>query len=361
MPEQFGDKSHDATPHRKQKAREEGQVAKSQDLSSAVLLIGSLLVLMYMGTSLIDFLGSVARAQFGGQAELIVDQSWAVGQWHSVVAGLTKTLLPMFGLFLILAVVVNVSQVGFLFLPNKLGMDLSRISPMKGMGRIFSLAGVVRLGLGIFKVLVVAVVAFWSLWSQRETILALGALDVGQIAGFIGSITLSTCLKIGAALFILAILDFAYQRWKHEQDLKMTSQEIREEMKNTQGDPQIAARRKAVQRQLVMNRLSGTVPKADVVVTNPTELAIAIQYDIETMPAPLVIAKGAGVVAQRIRRLALEHQIPILERKALAQVLYKQVELNHPIPTEQYAAVAEILRYVYELKGKSLPTLNPAA
>ncbi len=168
-------------------------------------------------------------------------------------------------------------------------------------------------------------------------------------------ILIGTCLKIGIALFILAIFDYGYQRLKHERDLRMTSQEVREEYKMLQGDPHMAARRKQVQRQLVMHRVQSAVPKADVVVTNPTELAVAIQYDPETMEAPIVVAKGAGVLAQRIRRLALEHHIPVVERKPLAQTLYKNVDINKPIPAEQYAAVAEILRYVYQLQGKTLP------
>ena len=166
---------------------------------------------------------------------------------------------------------------------------------------------------------------------------------------------LDTCLKIGIALLILAIFDYGYQRWKHEQDLRMTTQEVREEFKMLQGDPHMAARRRQVQRQLVMHRLKSSVPKADVVVTNPTELAVAIQYDPDTMEAPIVVAKGAGVLAQQIRRLALEHNIPVLERKPLAQALYKNVDINKPIPADQYAAVAEILRYVYQLQGKTLP------
>jgi flagellar biosynthetic protein FlhB len=164
-----------------------------------------------------------------------------------------------------------------------------------------------------------------------------------------------TAIKIGLALFILGVLDYGYQWWRHEQDLKMTPQEVREEMKNLQGDPQVIARRKQVQRQIAMQRLSSSVPKADVVITNPTELAIAVQYDPATMAAPIVVAKGAGVVAARIRKLALESGITIVEKKPLAQALYKEVDLNQPIPDQLYAAVAEVLAYVYQLKGKKVP------
>jgi flagellar biosynthetic protein FlhB len=156
-------------------------------------------------------------------------------------------------------------------------------------------------------------------------------------------------------------LDYAFQWRKHEQDLRMTTQELREEMKTLQGDPQVQARRRTVQRQLVLHRLQTAVPKADVVITNPTELAVAIKYDPQEMPAPVVVAKGAGLLAQRIRQLALAHDIPVLERRPLAQALYKQVDVQQPIPVEQYAAVAEVLRHVYQLKGKALPGVEPAA
>ena len=199
------------------------------------------------------------------------------------------------------------------------------------------------------------------MWGEQDRILRLGDLEVGQIAIYIVTIALNTCLKIGVALLVLAIIDYVFQRWKQEQDLRMSTQEIREEMKTLQGDPQVQARRRAVQRQLVLNRIGSSVPRSDVVVTNPTELAIAIRYDHETMDAPVVQAKGAGVVAQRIRRLALENNIPVIERKELARALYKQVEIGKPIPSGQYAAMAEVLRYVYQLKGKKLPGAAEAA
>jgi flagellar biosynthetic protein FlhB len=168
-------------------------------------------------------------------------------------------------------------------------------------------------------------------------------------------VVLWTGLKIACALLLLALLDYGFQWWKQEQDLRMTSQEVREEMKDLQGDPQVIARRRSVQRQLALSRLATTVPKGDVTITNPTELAVTIQYDAQTMKAPIVVAKGAGLVAQRIRRLSLEHGIPIVEKKPLAQALYRQVEVGRPIPSQLYAAVAEVLAYVYQLKGKALP------
>ncbi len=361
MPEEHGDKSQEATPHRRQQAREQGQVARSQDLGSAVLLIAGLLVLLAMGKSLIDFVAGYTRRQLGEEAWLAADVDFAVAQFNGTLVALARPLLPILGLLLLAAVAVNVAQVGMLFLPAKLAPDLTRLDPIKGLQRIFSWAGVMRLLLGIFKIAVIVAVAAASLHGHRHTILGLARLEIGEIAVFLLDVLLWTALKIGLALLVLAIVDYAFQHWKHEKDLRMTTQEVREEMKNLEGNPQVAARRRAVQRQLALNRLSAAVPKADVVVTNPTELAVAIQYDVETMEAPVVVAKGAGTAAERIRRLALEHGIPIVEKKPLAQALYREVEINHPIPHDKYAAVAEVLAYVYQLQGKTVPAPAPRA
>ncbi len=355
MAEQFGDKTQEATPYRRQKAREEGQAARSQDLSSATLLVGATVILMYLGHNLIRYLHLLAEQQLGGTAWLQADSQFVTHQWASILARLAAVVLPIFGLLLLLAVIIHLVQVGPMFLPQKLMPDPSRVDPLKGFQRILSLANVVQLGFGLFKIIVVLTVAFWCLQDYRHAILDIASREVREIGDLLFEIVLGTCLKVGIALLILAILDYGFQKWKFEQDLRMTAQEVREEFKTLQGDPQIAARRRQIQRQLVMNRLQTAVPRADVVVTNPTELAVAIQYDPDTMAAPIVVAKGAGVLAQRIRRLALENNIPIVERKPLAQALYKHVDINKPIPTEQYAAVAEILRYVYQLQGRTLP------
>ncbi len=361
MPEQFGDKQHEATEHRRQQAREKGQVAKSQDLVSAALLLAAVGILMVWGKSITTLMATLMRDHLGGDALMQVDRAALTAQWYEILSAVGGVMLPILGLLALVAVAVNVGQVGFLFLPDKLAADLSRINPLQGFKRLLSLSNTARLGFGIFKIIIVAAVAAWAVWGELDHVLRLGNLEVGQIAVYIATISLNTCFKIGVALLILAIIDYVFQRWKQEQDLRMTTQEVREEMKTLQGDPQIQARRRAVQRQLVLNRIGSSVPKADVVVTNPTELAIAIRYDHETMDAPVVQAKGAGVVAQRIRRLALENNIPVIERKELARALYKQVEIGKPIPAGQYAAMAEVLRYVYQLKGKKLPGTAEAA
>jgi len=360
MAEQFGDKTQDATPYRRQKAREEGQVARSQDLASAALLVGATTILMYFGGRLYGYLGALAEAHLGGHAWLQADAQFVVDQWNHVLVNLGLVLLPIFGLLLLLAVLVHLLQIGPMFLPQKLAPDPSRINPLKGAQRMFSLSSIVRLAFGMFKISVVIAVGLWCVVDHQSVIMSLGSRSISEIAALLSDILLGTCLKIGVALLVLAVMDYGYQKWKFEQDLKMTTQEVREEMKTLQGDPHVAARRRQIQRQLVLNRMATAVPQADVVVTNPTELAVALKYDPASMEAPVVVAKGAGTMAQRIRRLALEHDIPIVERKPLAQVLYKHVDINKPIPADQYAAVAEILRYVYQLQGRTLPGQNAA-
>jgi flagellar biosynthetic protein FlhB len=295
------------------------------------------------------------------EQQLAAPQTGPIGETDATVqayAMLTKfglPLLPILGLLMLAGAMSTVLQIGLLFVPDKLQMDLSRISLLGGMRRILSLQGAARLGFGLFKTALVAIVAGVVLYHRIDQVMGAGEMPLGDLAHFLVDISLSTTLWVGTALFILALLDYGFQRWRHEQDLRMTHQEIREEMKNMQGDPAVIARRKAVQRQMALNRIGDKVPKADVVVTNPTELAVAIQYDPLTMAAPVVLAKGAGVLAQRIRRLALENDIPVVERKPLAQLLYKEVAVNHPVPDQSYSAVAEVLAYVYQLKGKKMP------
>jgi flagellar biosynthetic protein FlhB len=358
--EESGDKTHEATPYRRQQAREEGQVVRSQDLASAGLLIVGLLILWYFSRSLSDAFGHLMVDHLGGDAWLTIDSRTAVQHTLSIAGRIAQTLLPILGLLMLGAIIAHMSQVGFLYLPEKVALDWQRVNPLHNYGRIFSVANVVHLGFGLLKVLLIVTVAGWTLWGERGRLMGLADLATGEIGAYLLTVLLWTSLKVGGALGVLALFDYGYQYWKHEQDLRMTTQELKDEVKTQQGDPQIAAKRKQVARQMALRRLTTTVPKADVIVTNPTELAIALQYDPEKMAAPIVIAKGAGVLAQRIRRLALESSIPIVERKDLARALYANVEINQAVPAEQYAAVAEVIRYVYQLKKKPLPGMKAA-
>jgi len=346
MADYAGEKSLEPTPHRRQQARNEGHVAKSRELTAAVLLLAGLAVLMMLGGELAGWMVDYCREQLIGKAWLTADTDFVVHQWHSVLWTLARYLLPILGLLCLAGVAVNVFQVGFLFLPQRLTFDLNRLNPLEGIRRIFSGAGMVNLGQGIVKLTIASTVAGIVVYNQCEAILALTSLPPATIASQMTQILLGAAMKVGAALLVLAILDYAYQWWRHEQDLKMTPQELREELRNLEGNPQVITRRKQVQRDLVLKRLSALVPDADIVLTNPSQLAVAVRYDPETMAAPVVVAKGAGASAEYIRQVASRHGVPTLERKQLARAIYRGVDTNHPVPTDHYEAVAEALTQV---------------
>jgi flagellar biosynthetic protein FlhB len=358
--EDFGDKTHEATPFRRQKAREEGQVVRSQDLASASLLIAGLLVLWYFSGNLTSFFGRMTADHLGGEAWLSLDAQATSHLAASLAVNLAITVLPILGFLLIGAILTHLGQFGFLYLPQKVALDWQRLNPVSNAQRIFSLTSAVHLGFGLLKVLLIVAVAGWCLWDERGRLMNLSGQSTAQIAAYLLHVLLWTSLKIGGSLAVLALFDYGYQYWKHEQDLRMTTQEMKEEIKQQQGDPQVAARRKQIQRQMVLHRLSTTIPKADVIVTNPTHYAVALQYDYEKMAAPIVIAKGVDLLAKRIRDLALKSNVPIVERKELARLLYANVEIGQQVPAEQYAAVAEVIRYVYQLNKQPLPGARAA-
>jgi flagellar biosynthesis protein FlhB len=262
MPD-HGDKSLEPTPHRRQQARREGQVAKSQDLGSAVMLLSGVVILMTLGGGLVGFFVNYCRAQLGGQPWLAADSDFVTAQWNATLWTLGRCLLPILGLLCLAGVAVNLLQTGFLFLPQKVSFDLGRISPIRGWQRIFSSARMVHLAFGLLKLTIVFATAGVVLYNQREALFGLVALPPPALAAEMTQILLWTALKIGVALLVLAILDYAYQRWRHEQDLKMTPQELREELKNLEGDPQLKARRKRLQRDLAVGRASPLPPPVE--------------------------------------------------------------------------------------------------
>jgi flagellar biosynthetic protein FlhB len=341
MPDYTGDKSLDPTPHRRQQARREGHLAKSHDLAAAVLLLAGLGAVLMLGGGLVAFLADYCRAQLGGEPWLTADATGVASHWNATLWALGRRLLPLLGLICLAGAGINVLQTGFLFLPDRLALDFTRLDPLQGLRRVFSAAGVVRLGFGLFKLAIAMAVAGVALYGQRAAILGLCALAPPALALQMAQILLWTALKVAGALFVLSLLDYGYQWWRNEQDLKMTPQELREEMRNLEGNPQVIARRKQVGRDLVLQRISALVSEANVVLTNPSQLAIALRYDPATMAAPIVVAKGAGVWAEHIRRAAAEAGVPTLERKRLARALYRRVDPQQAIPADQFAAVAE--------------------
>ncbi|MEQ1830262.1 MAG: EscU/YscU/HrcU family type III secretion system export apparatus switch protein, partial [Pirellula sp.] len=360
MADSSGDKKHEPTDYRRQKAREEGNVARSQDLSSAVLLLAGVLLLDFTGSMMFRMMMDLVSEELKSPMDWKVDAANSVVQFVRLVSKGSLALLPLMGGVLVTSLVVHYAQVGPLWLPDKLAFDFSRINPIQGFQRLFTLVNVSRLGFGLIKIGLVTGILLMGVWSRWGAVLSLGSASVEFVGGFVWTTMIELCRNVAAALVVLSVIDYGFQRWKYEQDLMMTDEEMREEMKMMQGDPQIKSRRRKVQRELAAQRLHADVPKADVVVTNPTELAIALRYDPLTMKAPIVVAKGAALVAARIRKVALEHGIPIIERKPLAQALFKQVDIGQPIPVTEYAAVAEVLKYVYQVQGRSISDLTQA-
>jgi flagellar biosynthetic protein FlhB len=254
---------------------------------------------------------------------------------------------------MVIAIIGNVAQVGFYFNPAKLQPNLGALNPVRGWGRLFTARNPIQLLISFAKMIFLGLVAYSAIHTHIGQIIAVQALGFVQIFGLGAMVVYDIALRVGIAMLILCIGDYLYQRWRIEQELKMSKQEVKEEMRRMDGDPKIKMRRRQIAIQQYKKQLAKDVPTADVVVTNPTEFAIALKYDAQAMRAPRVVAKGQGVIAMHIRQLAIAAGIPILERKPLARALFKLVEVGQEIPEQFYSAVAEILAYVYELSGKT--------
>jgi len=345
------DKTEAPTPRRRMEARNKGQVARSHDLTAAVMLVVAFIGLFLFGPGLWGaLLGMIVAAMTSTSP---VDP----GDLGSLASAIGWTVAKSLGPFLIVlflsGVVILYAQVGWLFTWQPITPSLSKINPLNGLKRLFSIRSVMTAAINFVKVLLVGGVAYFLIAASAPAIIHAFALDFFGVMGIGWKLIWETGLKLAVALLLLAILDYAWQRYRHERDLKMTKEEVKDELRSMEGDPQVKRRRRQLQMQLAMQRLRKDVPKADVVVTNPTHLAVAIAYDSETMMAPKVVAKGADYVALRIRQVAEEFGIPVVERKPLARALYESVDVGQYVPERFYRAVAEILAYIYELTGRS--------
>jgi flagellar biosynthetic protein FlhB len=361
MAEDQGDKKHDPTPHRLEEARRKGQVAKSQDLAASIILLLAVILLMTLGKQIVEQVYQYSQKmllepmlidpEFQGQTDLT--QS-VLSLFRETVIRFLKPLSIFFLSLLATAIFANVIQIGFHWLPDKLAFDFTRLDPIKGFGRIFSMQSVVRLLMGIGKIIICAVVAWYAVEASIGEILNLSENETQQIASFLVWILLMIALKVAVALVIIALIDLMYQRWKQMQDLRMTDQEIRDEMKNMIGDPQIISKRRQIQREMASKqRVQGT-SEADVVVTNPTHYAVAIKFDARTMDGPVVVAKGADHLAFKIRKIAAEHGIHVVEQKELARAMFAFVEIGEPVTLipEHMKVLVEVLKHVYDLTGR---------
>jgi len=353
MAENTLEKTEAPTPRRLQEARADGNVARSTDLTAAAMLLAGIVALYMLGTSMFDGLGTATRALLMTEHAANPTRIDGLGETAYYCAYMFAVSLgPVVLAIAAVGVLASIGQVGFLMTFKPLEPNFGKLSPLKGVSNLFNLRAAMRLVMSLQKVILIAAVAAWFVIRDMPRIVHIAEMSAMQAFGAAGTIVYSLALKLAILLLLIALIDYAFQRWQHQQDLKMSKQDIKEEMKRMEGDPQVKQRRTRVARQLAMQRVAQAVPKADVIVTNPTHFSIALQYESGSMRAPKVVAKGADFMAMRIRQIAIAHGIPLVERKPLAQALYKGVEVGEEVPPEHYAAVAEILAYVYRISGK---------
>ncbi len=346
------EKTEKATPKRRREAREKGQVLQSKEINSAIIIIASFLSLKIFGSFMLNKLLSFSNSFYEDYfSNLDIFNIKDINILMMRVASIIVIAVgPLTAIVLILGVSSSYLQIGFLFTTKTLEIKFSRLNPIEGFKRILSKRALVELFKSIFKIIVISYLVYLYAIKEIYNIFKLIDLNVESIATHIGNMVVNIGIRSGIALLVLAIFDYGYQWWDYEKNLKMSKQEIKEEFKQTEGNPQIKSKIKEKQRQMAMRRMMQDVPKADVIITNPTHFAIALKYDKETYGAPYVLAKGADLVAKNIKDIAKKHGVPTVENKPLAQTLYKTVEIGQIIPEELYQAVAEVLAYVYSLR-----------
>ncbi|RXZ76945.1 flagellar biosynthesis protein FlhB [Paenibacillaceae bacterium] len=348
------EKTEKATPKKKQESRKKGQVAKSMEVPAAFILLFTFLSFILLGGYYKTRLMAMFSSIFEHKLAMKVTESDIMDLfWDIIVQGLLL-LAPIFLITIVTALFGNFIQIGFLLTGDPLKMKISKINPLKGFKQILSLRSVVEFLKSIIKLIIIGIVVYFSLWGELEQILALAQVPIENVASFIASVTLSMGLKIGAMLAVLAVFDYLYQRYDYEKNLRMSKQDLKDEYKKTEGNPIIKGRIRETQRRMALQRMMQEIPKADVIITNPTHFAIALKYDGETMEAPVITAKGMDYVALRIKEIAKENGVITMENKPLARALYERTEIGDTVPGDLFQAVAEVLAYVYKLKRRSI-------
>jgi flagellar biosynthetic protein FlhB len=348
----FQERTEKPTTRRRRKAREEGKVAKSMELNSAAILVLGFMSLYMMGPHLARQTMNIMSHTMANAPAIAAADPTFMKVFGDYMLKFFLLLSPVFVLMTLIAIGINVAQVGFKITPKAMEPKLEKLNLVSGLKRLVSLRSLVQLVRDSIKLFIVGFVAYKSIESEFRSFFLLPDMSVVQFAGMMGKLALTLALKIGGAILVIAAIDYMYQRYEFEKSIKMSKQDLKDEFKDTEGSPQLKARVRQVQREMARNRMMRAVPTADVVVTNPTEIAVALKYDPKQMDAPYVIAMGERLVAQRIRQLAVEHDIPVVEDKPLARALFKMCDVGQVIPANLYKAVAELLAYVYKVKSK---------
>jgi len=354
MAEQQDDasKTEEPTPKRLQTAREKGQVTVSQEVKNWAMLLGAAFGLAVLAPGIMHGVTATAFKFVESPHAISLDVENMQEALSGLLLDIGWAVAPIVGLMVVLAIVANVGQVGFLWAPTKIAPQLQKISLINGVQRLFSMRTVVEFLKGLAKLVAVAAVAFGLVFSAMNDIELISSFSLGQILDRIQLVAILLTAGTVAVMTVVAALDYAFQRRSFIKQMRMTKQEVRDEHKQAEGDPQIKARIRRLRMERAQKRMMAAVPEADVVITNPTHFAVALAYDMEAMSAPRLVAKGADVLAQRIREVAEENEVPLVENPPLARALYASVELDQEIPPEHYQAVAQVIGYVMRLKGE---------
>ncbi len=345
------EKTEEATPKRQEEAREKGQVPRSKELTTMAMLLIASIALLMMGKSMIVQLGNIMSLGLDFEREKAFDH-WAMLEvlQEGIYQGISL-LLPFMLVMVMTAIAAPAALGGWNFSTKSLELKFDKLNPLSGLKRIFAVRGLVELVKALAKFILIGSVGAWLLMGYFPELMGLGRESVESALAHTGRILSHSFIVLSASLLLIAGIDVPFQLWDHSKNLKMTRQELKDENKNTEGKPEVKSRIRTMQREIAQRRMMSEVPKADVIITNPTHFAVALRYDAKTMAAPLVVAKGVELVAGQIRTVAAANKVPLFEAPPLARALYYSTEIDQEVPAGLYLAVAQILAYVFQLRA----------
>lgn len=351
MAEEQDEKTEQATDTRREEFRKRGQVAVTRELATALVFLASAVMLVSVGRFFFQNMTEVFNVSFGISMLKMVKQN-QMGDLFFFVGGKIMLLLaPILLSTMIIGVIAQLLQTGILQVEDALSPNLSRLNPLAAIGRIFSMKGIVEFIKSMLKMIVILGTIYFLLKSEINQIPHLSHMSLNELFTYTGKVLFKLLMGTGVFILVIAVADYFFQRWQIEKEMMMTKQEIKEEHKSREGDPMIKARIKKIQREMSQRKMMQAIPKADVVITNPTHIAVVLKYS-DKLPAPQLVAKGADLVAERIKQIAREHNIPVIENKPLARTIFKTLKIGQVIPRDLFVAVAEVLSYVFRLKRK---------
>lgn len=352
MSEEDSEKTEEATDARREEFRKKGNVAQTRELGSAVLLLVAAGCVYVLGRFFFKNIFEVFQYSFGDQMVTHIRQGDFSEALRFCATKAFILALPVCCIAAVIGVATTIAQVGFLQVEDALTPKAEKINPIEGFGRLFSLRALMEGVKSLLKMGAIGLILYFLLRGEVKQVPYMLTYSLEQILQYIGVVTVKLLGGVGALMFVLAAADYFYQRWDLEKKMMMTKEEVKQEHKQREGDPMIKSRMRQIQRKMSGKRMMEAIPKADVIITNPTHIAVALKYS-ENLPAPQVIAMGADIVAEKIKELAREHKIPIVENKPLARTIFKTLKVGQVIPRELFVAVAEVLSYVYRLRKKA--------